>query len=476
MKTKTDFVLSVDIGTSTLKAALFDEHANIVLLEKQSLLEPQNNPSKKSGKWLRALKEIILRMRPYLESISAACISGNGPTIVSEDGTTLLWNEPLSAITPDKPITPGNVIKPDRPIAPDNGITPPSQTKLDSPIAPASGSARQTQSAPSIFIPRLLEFKSRYPLQWNDSEKIFSGPEYLIWRLTSAQVTILPEIRYKAAYWDDGAAPLPQSGGIPQSGHISQSRPVPESGRIPQSGTPLDAVFEYKKLCPFVAPGSFCGEVTQQGSSISGLLQGTKIFAGGPDFIAALIGTGTIFSGEWCDRAGTSEGINLCTTRPVFAEGLRTLPSLNGLWNASYLIENSGLLLNQASEKAGRNFKALHKINDFILYAMQNKNSQEYSALDSIAQTFADGVKKIEQPAKASGEAVSDTITITGGQASSKEFILLKAAKAGKKIAVTQALDAELLGDAILARYGLGEYNSIENAAKNLIRKTLVQQ
>ena len=52
-----------------------------------------------SDEWSKALKKTVAEIKRGLNENSldcdAICISGNGPTIVSEDGTTLLWNEQL---------------------------------------------------------------------------------------------------------------------------------------------------------------------------------------------------------------------------------------------------------------------------------------------------------------------------------------------------------------------------------------------
>jgi xylulokinase len=59
----------------------------------------------------------------------------------------------------------------------------------------------------------------------------------------------------------------------------------------------------------------------------------------------ALIGVGAIKPGLVCDRAGTSEGINLCSSRGPDTGELRVLPHvIDGLWNLSVLLPASGKL------------------------------------------------------------------------------------------------------------------------------------
>ena len=119
-----------------------------------------------------------------------------------------------------------------------------------------------------------------------------------MYALTGNAVTVLPEKRFEPAWWTDDEA----------------------------------ARFEIdkKKLPPFVplgyAAGTLCREYAERLS-----VPCIPVFCCGPDFAAALIGTNTLRPGRICDRAGSSEGINLCSDKPVFAEGVRTLPSVKSL-------------------------------------------------------------------------------------------------------------------------------------------------
>lgn len=241
----------------------------------------------------------------------------------------------------------------------------------------------------SIFIPRLLAFKQLYPTEWNKASRIFSGPEYLIYKLTGKALTILPEERFVPAYWTHEE--------LLRCGFTQR---------------------DSDKLPPFVKSGKFAGQITAEAQELTGLYIGTLVFCGGPDFAVALIGTGTVLPGKLCDRAGSTEGLNLCTTKPVFAEGLRTLPSVStGFWNLGKLL------------KAG--------------------------------EDFGSAVAQLKQAAEASGEYFPQEMTITGGQALNENLIQEKEKQSGLKITPQYCTDAELIGDLILARIGLGDYDDI---------------
>ena len=135
-------IVCADIGTSSLKTALVSKTGAVISYKRKQISNAKNS-------WLNAfinsLKELL---SDFSGKICAICISGNGPTLVSETGKILLWNVPT-----------------------ENTI----------------------QKNKSLFIPRLQFFKQMYPSDWNESKFIFSGPEYLIWQLTGNALTILPE-------------------------------------------------------------------------------------------------------------------------------------------------------------------------------------------------------------------------------------------------------------------------------------------
>ena len=359
----TDTILCIDIGTTSLKAAMLSDARKVEAFSRVPL-------DGKAECWMGALKKAVADMKAQNENaaVEAICVSGNGPTIVGEDSTTLLWNE--------------------------NAPTP-----------------KAKSGTKSLFIPRFKAFKKLFPKSWASSTKIFSGPEYMLYRLTGNAITILPEERFTPAYWTD--AELSECG-------FSKE--------------------EISKFPTFKKMGSFVGQITEEAALATGLLEGTLVFAGAPDFVVALLGTGTIHPGTVCDRAGSSEGLNLCTTKPIFAEGIRTLPSaIPGLWNASVLIEDSGT----------RRFKD----------GRIDENGEE-----SLLKEFSEAVEKLKKAAESNGEYFPPEISMTGGQCMDREWVSKKEKAAGVRIGVPYCQDAELIGDLILARVALGDYDDYEEA------------
>lgn len=388
-------VLCADIGTTSLKAALVSNDGTVLAFSKQDFA--MTNTSRIADEWLNAIVLAVYAMDRDMSSISAICVSGNGPTIVSEDGTTLLWNEKV-------------------------------------PQAKLPDSCKK-----SLFLPRLEAFRKIFPEQWNASTYIFSGPEYVIYKMTENAYTILPEIRYMNAYWTvEGLKAL----------------------SIP-----------YAKLPPFASAGFRAGMLTPSMTKRLNLPESVPVFCGGPDFTVAMIGTNTLECGKICDCAGSSEGINLCTPSAYREEGVRTLPSvMPDLWNAAVLKESSGkkFLSYKKNIEAERGKKISYS--DLIDECFENQDCEGYKILEEIADFVSCGVCTLKLAAKKQNIDVSEMMIATGGQAKNDKWMQLKSNRSKMMIGVTNCADAELIGDAILARVGLGEYHSIKDAANVMVK------
>ena len=372
-------VLAVDIGTTSLKAALVTASGDVVAFNKSSFAAPQNRFVAEA--WLWALKGSVDKIFKAIGksgdeakadkaddeaySIAAVSISGNGPTIVSDTGFTLRWNEEVEKL-----------------IMSDEGFI----------------------ATKSLFLPKIAAFKLLFPDEFDRTDFIYSGPEYLINKITGSAITVLPEERFLSAYW---------------------------------SADELDELkISQGKLPPYIRPGERCGVIADEAGEFLGIKAGTPVFSCGPDFVAALIGTNTLSAGKLCDRSGSSEGFNFCTDKPVAAEGIRTLPSvIPGLWNASVIIPKSSSLEEDARLAAVK------------------------EAVDQLKNGLA--ANGIDFPAE---------ITVTGGQTKDKDYMKRKEQLLGLKLNVCECSDSELIGDACTAWYGLGKFNSLQEAAAALVK------
>lgn len=406
----TELLLSADIGTSSLKAALINKNGNILAFYRCKFDAPiiksksQNN---KSLIWYAALCVSVVELLKAVNQnseiqnpeIKSICISGNGPTIASEHFVHL-WND-------------------------SNG------TDLEN-------ESYKKISPFSLFAPRLLHIKNTMPTLYEKSNFLFSGPEFLLFQLTGNAVTILPEKRFERAYWNDELL---------------------ENCKI-----------DSNKMPPFVSIGTCLGCLTKKAAEDLGVQENVKVYCGSPDFVAALIGTNTLKNGILCDRAGSSEGLNLCTNFPVSAEGVRTLPSvISEMFNASVLLSDSGKRFSdykENSEFAKFSFAETTRI------LLNQKESKGFALMNDIATEIKNGILLLEK----SSNLKIESMRATGGQAHNVTWNQFKADKTGVAIEITSTADAELIGNAISAFTAMGEYSSLQEGAENLVKITKIYE
>lgn len=387
-------VLAVDIGTSSLKAALVTSGGTVLSAARCRF--PRT--ARVAGDWKTTLREALDILKPKAD-LAAVVVSGNGPTLVNVDATgkseaLLMWNDPIGRIA-------------------------------------------EAGSGESIFIPRLAAFRNLHPETYERSRWILSGPEYLVYALTGEAVTILPESRYERAYWTpDGLA----TAGLDDS-----------------------------KLPPFVLAGTVAGATS--GLLFPELPRGIPVVAGGPDFTVALIGTGTLESGKACDRAGTSEGLNVCTDARISHPEIRTLPAVSqGLWNASYLLPETGALFHAWRKASGQGTRSypdiMAEIEESPLFPARGTDLHPGRA---VVESIGFSVRKaIGVLHRATG--LSPEFCLSGGQARNEIWNQMKADITGSTFALTATPDGELMGDAMLGFTALGVHASIAEAADAMVR------
>ena len=289
----------------------------------------------------------------------------------------------------------------------------------------------------SIFIPRLLLLKENFSEIWQNSEIILSGPEFLIYFLTEQKLTILPENRFIQAYW--------------------------------QKEELLEYEIPQKLLPDYVLLGHNAGFVKSEILSKLNIPQSKKIpvFCGGPDFITALIGTNTLSVGKICDRSGSSEGINLCTNKPIQMEGFRNLPSvIPELFNTSYLLPDTGTRFTEWKNSSEWKNKPYEECIKFLL---KNKNNKGYKIIFEIANDVKYAFEKIIQQQKLLTNQNDISIICTGGQAKNPSWMQFKSDITKLQLCVTNCPDAELMGNAIIANTQLKNYSSIKEAADKMV-------
>ena len=208
-------------------------------------------------------------------------------------------------------------------------------------------------------------------------------------------------------------------------------------------------------------------------SSFSGrrLKSGTPIIAGAPDFISALIGTGTKVPGDVCNRAGSSEGINVCAVEPVQGESSRLFPhAVEGLWNIGIVINSSGRLFESYRKHAGLENVSYENLLKELIPSTKDTN-MFYTSFTAPQSTLEQGravlgaigfsVRSALKTLKDLGFPISK-MRVSGGQSKNPRWNQLKADISGVSLMVPMINDGELAGNAVLAVLALEGINRHE--------------
>lgn len=363
-------------------------------------------------------------------------------------------------------------IKPDALCISGNGPTLVPLTREGKPLVPLhwyTGRADTPKQLPSLFLPHAAEFLQENPGDYERTRYLFSAPEWLSFRCGADPVTVLPSPLYEPYYWDEAQC---QKFGLDRA-----------------------------KFPPFVPLGSPIGKVSSEAAGHFGLPRGIPLIAGGPDFIMALIGVGAVTPGIVCDRGGTSEGINLCTSVPVYAAGLRTLPHVEGgLWNLGAVLPVSGRFFEWYRELTGQTDRgyaellaelieesgsALSSGEGLFLPALPFPGPPPTADLFMAGPGLPDRIGFGRAVLEALGFLVRDALEIfsgcgfsikemrlSGGQSKNPQWNQLKADITARTLLVPEIRDGELAGNACVAARSLGEFSGLSQAVSGMIRFT----
>lgn len=305
------------------------------------------------------------------------------------------------------------------------------------------GSERLSESL-SIFAPRLNLFKKKYRSSYDNSLFFLPLVEYLLFRLGGEPITLLPEKRFEAFYWKEDD---------------------------------LKAIdFDRNLLLPFVELGYKVG-----------YYKNIPLFAGPPDYVAALIGTNTLNDLSACDIAGSSEGINISVEKKPtnVPSNIRVMPSvIPNLWTVALLFSDTGIRFSNAVKKLKMNFKS-SELEEKFKEVMEiisecyylNKKIEEvnvelvevYNIVMDILGSLKTSFEKIEKLTGFSG-----SYALSGGHAKNELYIKMKSFVTKRTFTLLNHADAELLGNAIIVFYKSGIYSSLKEATKETIKVTKV--
>lgn len=443
-------ILAVDIGTSSVKAGLFDRAGACLALDSRSI-ETLASPDPVAhevlaGAWIEAFAALVPALAAAAGTgaqnagaVECVVVSGNGPTLVPVDAT-------------------GEALAP--------AVTWMDRRAVDEAILAGQAAGRFLD--PTYNLPKALWFKRHRPDIYERTAHFSSCPEFLCGRLTGEWRSFLPAEGFQPIIWDAGSL---RALGLDEA-----------------------------KFPPFIKLGEIVGTLTRSSAVAYGLPEGIPVVSGGPDFVVSLIGTATTRPGRACDRAGTSEGINLCHDGS-FPDDSRLLLMphvIEPYLNISGVISTSGKAISWFRRASGDScedyegfFGDVGKVGPgadrllflpylsgerapiwnpdargaFVGLTLNHGRTQMGRAvLESTAYAMRDVIETMESL----GGRVAE-LRVTGNPARNSVWNQVKADITGRPLVVPRFPHAELLGDLCLALTALGEYAGPAEAAEILV-------
>lgn len=260
--------------------------------------------------------------------------------------------------------------------------------------------------------------------------------------------------------------------------------------------------------------GSYIGEVTDAAAAKTGLAPGTPIFQGGHDYLIGALAAGAIRPGVILDVTGTWELVLTPTTSPRWDEDVRRLgltveahavPDTYCLWGggtAANMLEwykdQYGVVARQQAESGQGdiwsnlmseaqssppgangvfflphfNGAATPNLDPRSLGAYLGLNDTTTRAdmlratIEGLDYAFADTLRALEQGAGRKAEK----ITAIGGAVRNQFWMQNKADVSGCVVEAPRLEEATALGAAILAGTGVGVYQDLQEAAQRVYR------
>ena len=462
-------LLTIDIGTSSFKSALWDYSGSRLSFAAAPLSSGVKDGVRHEAdpaQWLTAFNQCCAKLG-NLKQVEAIVISGNGPTLVPILESTLQDSQSQLKASNSQPPTPDSRL----PTPASQLPTPHSNAilwldrravKYQSEVSNVMGGFVDA----SFFLPKILAIKNEESGLY-DRVKFFLGcPEFLAYALTGEARNVFPCEGFDRWFWDD----------------ISLEKLNLDKSKFPA----------------FIKPGDPFGTLEPRLAERFGFSKTVTVFSGGPDFFASIVGSGVTEPGQACDRTGSSEGINLCTENRINDSRLMSYAHPVKPWgNLSGIINTTGKAVDW-----GRGLLGLNSFDEFIALAEKSapgsgslvflpylagerapvwnpKARAVFSGVslstgrgefaNSILEGIGFAIRDVLSVMAETGAAAAQ-LRVTGGLAGCSVLNRIKADITGLEVLEGVHKEAELLGLAIIGACSLGKFSSVKEASSALCR------
>ncbi len=317
----------------------------------------------------------------------------------------------------------------------------------------------------SFYLPSVLWMKEHSPEYYKNTSFFLPLESFIPYLFTGKVKVPLPSNEFRKYIWEDS--------------------------EIEKWGLDKD------KFPGFVETGGYIGSADAKAAAEFGIKEGVPVFAGGSDYLMALLGSGAVYPGAVCDRAGTSEGINCCSRSSTEYTGLRCLPHIiEGYYNVSAILTSSGRIFEWFRKISGQEelgyrellseirkvilsesdlyfFPSLKKgaVWDFSGGAMIGLEPEHGipETGSAVVKSIGFAVRNMIELMEKAGFEI-DNIRVSGGQARNSLWNQMKSDITGKTILIPEIYDGELLGCACSGFLGLGLYRSLSECSEELVK------
>ncbi|MDC7246067.1 MAG: FGGY-family carbohydrate kinase [Sphaerochaetaceae bacterium] len=441
-------ILTIDIGTTNCKAALFSEdgamiHYDTTALDERFFFFDGTCIDPKA--FSIALRHLFVNM-PKTDDLEAIIVTGSGPSLVPvlapavyEDGL-LYAPAALARLYFDR-----RAVEESREV---------------------SAAIGRFVDA-SFFVPKALYLARHEKALYDKAICFLSSYDYVNYLLTNELTAIMHAPEAYTWYYDDSL---------------------------------LDTLsLDREKFAPLIFPGAFIGNVSSLASKAFSIPPKAKVIAGGPDFVVSILGCSVVRPGMVCDRSGTSEGINVCSRVDVTDSRLMSFRHpIDPYYNISGMISTSGKaitwarnLLNLDSLSYEQMFQKIETVppgaNSLLflpylagerapiwdpnakgVFSGLNLGTTDSYLFRAVVEGVSFAIRDVIETIEDVGQEVT-TLRTVGGSSSIPILQQIKADITQREVAVPSVSEAEMVGAMVLAQYAVGRFSSLTQSCESLI-------
>ncbi|MCB1329211.1 MAG: pentose kinase [Maritimibacter sp.] len=451
-----DLVLAIDIGTGSARSGAVDEHGRVSALHATPLetFHPRHGwVEQKPEDWWTAIcmsiRTTLATLGPRADRLRAvtACGHMHAPVLLDHAGAlvtdrAMLWNDKRAANVAARFAHQGL------------------EFTAGNPPTPAWPG------------PKLVWLKENTPQILERTAAIMMPKDYVNFRLTG-------EIAMDRS--EAGSSFLMDAASRTWSDRLVGALGLP-GGILPHLGDSHDTV----------------GRVTATAAAATGLRAGLPVFLGAGDYPAAVLGSGVSRPGEASDITGTSYLLTEITEAPIVHDDVMNVCTPDGHWGSFAVVDAAGDAIRwsrqmfekdqtgyaEMAEAAGRAtpgggglmflpYLTGERLGQgpesraaFLGLTARHRPADAHRAImEGVALAMRDAAEPLWQKLPRPSQIIA-----AAGGARTRTWLEIKANVLGVPHVPTEEPECGLLGCSAIARTGVGDYASVDEAAKAMVR------